>query len=157
MPIITLPKTLRDKLGEEASESLVELFNSYGKENKDSVIDMVEERFKRTVISEISGLREEMKEGERSLSEEMRAGDAALREQMQAGDAALREQMQAGDAALREEIRKVDSDLREQIISTDASLRSEIHKSKADTIKWMFIFWIGQIGAILGILFAFFK
>ncbi|MEK7166978.1 MAG: hypothetical protein AAB732_01005 [Patescibacteria group bacterium] len=24
-------------------------------------------------------------------------------------------------------------------------------------IRWMFIFWIGQIGAILGILFVFFK
>lgn len=23
--------------------------------------------------------------------------------------------------------------------------------------RWMFIFWVGQIGAILGILFAFFK
>jgi hypothetical protein len=69
--------------------------------------------FKRTVISEISGLREEMKEGDRSLGEEMRAGDAAL--------------------------------------------RSEIHKNKADTIQWMFLLWIGQIGAILEILFAFFK
>ncbi|MDZ7725628.1 MAG: hypothetical protein U5R06_23090 [candidate division KSB1 bacterium] len=33
----------------------------------------------------------------------------------------------------------------------------ENSKTRADLIKWMFIFWIGQVGALLGILFAFFK
>ena len=28
---------------------------------------------------------------------------------------------------------------------------------EANIIKWMFIFWAGQIGVITGILFAFFK
>ena len=28
---------------------------------------------------------------------------------------------------------------------------------KAELIKWMFIFWVGQIGAMTGILFAFFR
>ena len=31
---------------------------------------------------------------------------------------------------------------------------SRIESSKTDTIKWMFIFWIGQLAAIAGILFA---
>lgn len=37
------------------------------------------------------------------------------------------------------------------------SLVDLLNKSKAEIIKWMFIFWLGQIGAILGILFAFFR
>jgi len=36
-------------------------------------------------------------------------------------------------------------------------LQVDMHQLRADLIKWMFIFWNGQIGAILGILFAFFK
>lgn len=28
---------------------------------------------------------------------------------------------------------------------------------KADLIRWMFVFWVGQIGVLTGILFAFFK
>ncbi len=36
-------------------------------------------------------------------------------------------------------------------------LDKKISEAQANLIKWMFIFWIGQIGAILGILFAFFK
>ncbi|MFI5161638.1 MAG: hypothetical protein ACHQHN_10200 [Sphingobacteriales bacterium] len=33
----------------------------------------------------------------------------------------------------------------------------QIGDGKADTIKWMFIFWIGQVGATLAILFLFLK
>jgi hypothetical protein len=32
-----------------------------------------------------------------------------------------------------------------------ANVRKEIGEAKADTIKWMFIFWIGQVGAMLTI------
>ena len=38
-----------------------------------------------------------------------------------------------------------------------ANVRKEISEAKADTIKWMFIFWIGQIATILGVIFVFFK
>ncbi len=31
---------------------------------------------------------------------------------------------------------------------------TRIESAKTDTIKWMFIFWIGQLAAIAGILFA---
>lgn len=34
-------------------------------------------------------------------------------------------------------------------------LVTRIESSKSDTIKWMFIFWIGQLAATAGILFAF--
>ena len=34
-----------------------------------------------------------------------------------------------------------------------SNVRKEIGEAKADTIKWMFIFWIGQIGAMLAILY----
>ena len=32
-----------------------------------------------------------------------------------------------------------------------------IAESKADTIKWMFIFWLGQVGATLAIVFLYLK
>ena len=32
-----------------------------------------------------------------------------------------------------------------------------INESKADTIKWMFIYWLGQIGATLGIVLLYLK
>ena len=50
---------------------------------------------------------------------------------------------------LAEEIAKVNVKL--------AQVEQKIAEATANMIKWMFIFWIGQIGAITGILLAFFK
>lgn len=50
---------------------------------------------------------------------------------------------------LAEEIGKV----REEI----SRLRVEMADLRANLVQWMFLFWIGQIGVLTGILFAFFR
>jgi len=47
--------------------------------------------------------------------------------------------------------------LRKDIGAEFTNLRKEIGESKADNIKWMFIFWIGQVGATLAIVLLFLK
>jgi hypothetical protein len=54
---------------------------------------------------------------------------------------------------VRGEISTVKSDLEKRI----SEVKEESHKNQASTIRWMFVFWVGQIGAMLGILFAFFS
>jgi len=36
-------------------------------------------------------------------------------------------------------------------------LRTDMAEMKADIVRWMFIFWVGQIGVLVGILFTFFR
>ncbi|WP_428330610.1 hypothetical protein [Mucilaginibacter sp.] len=38
-----------------------------------------------------------------------------------------------------------------------SNVRKEISEAKADNIKWMFIFWVGQVGAMLAIVLLFLK
>jgi len=38
-----------------------------------------------------------------------------------------------------------------------ANVRKEAGENKADLIKWMFIFWIGQVGVTLAIVLLFLK
>jgi len=38
-----------------------------------------------------------------------------------------------------------------------SNLKSQIEQSKADIIKWMFIFWIGQVVATFGFILLFLK
>ena len=38
-----------------------------------------------------------------------------------------------------------------------AIIRKTIGKTKADILKWMFFFWVGQIGVVLGIILLFLK
>jgi hypothetical protein len=102
MPIITVPKPLRERLGEEGAEALVQLINQATEVGKGDVVAVVEEKFERRLTEEASKLRAEI------------------------------------------------GHLRGEMIERIESVRSEL-------IKWMFVFWVGQIGAMVGILFAFFR
>ena len=98
LPLITVPKVLRDKLGEDGADALVALINQADTQLKVETLTFVEEKFERR---------------------------------------------------LHEEIGKVMVEF--------AKVRQEMAGLKADLIRWMFLFWIGQLGAMLGILFAFFR
>ncbi|GAB6163920.1 hypothetical protein JCM12298_30800 [Desulfothermus naphthae] len=59
--------------------------------------------------------------------------------------------------ATEETLRKEMQEIRGEIKATEEKLRTEIHKWRADTIKWMFIFWLGQIATFTGILISVLK
>jgi hypothetical protein len=46
---------------------------------------------------------------------------------------------------------------KDDLANVKYDLSKDIGESKADTIKWMFIFWIGQVGATLAIVLLFQK
>ena len=49
------------------------------------------------------------------------------------------------------------ADLETKIAGLEGRLEAKIAEAKADTIKWMFIFWTGSILTTLGGMFAFLK
>lgn len=55
--------------------------------------------------------------------------------------------------AAKEDLLNVKADLMVEI----EKVRTEIQKMKAEIIRWMFIFWAGQIGALIAILQIFFR
>ena len=113
MAVVTVKKPLREKLGDDGAEALVELINEAQKETQNNVIKFVEEKFEKRLSEELAKVRIE----------------------------------------LTERIEGVRTELKSEI----EALKTNDEKVKSELIKWMFIFWVGQIGAILGILFAFFK
>jgi DNA polymerase III delta prime subunit len=54
-------------------------------------------------------------------------------------------------------IGKVNSDLSQAIGKVNGDLLDKMGESRAETIKWMFIFWIGQVAAVLAIVLLFVK
>ena len=70
-----------------------------------------------------------------------------------------------GAEALVEIINKADDRAKENIIEITeerfekrlAQIDTKIENVKADIIKWMFLFWVGQVSVVTAILFAFFK
>lgn len=120
MPVVSVKKPLREKLGDDGVDALIELINEAQAETQKNVIKIVEEKFEKRLAEELGKIRVEI-------------------------------------AELKSELKSDIESLRAEMKSDNERLRSETKSDKADLIKWMFIFWAGQIGAILGILFAFFK
>ncbi|OHB75394.1 MAG: hypothetical protein A2Z34_04050 [Planctomycetes bacterium RBG_16_59_8] len=57
-------------------------------------------------------------------------------------------------ADLRVAIKQDMADLRVELKGDISGLRTEIAGVRSELIKWMFIFWVGQIGVLTGILVA---
>ncbi len=142
----SIPKALRDKLGEQAAESLAQMLTEYGNHLEGSIINQSEYRFENALTQSSASLRQEMAEMRSELREEM----AAMRSE-------LREEMAAMRSELREEMADLKTELHTQIKSVETRLEVAIAKNNATIIRWMFIFWVGQIGAIMSILFLFFN
>jgi len=115
------------------------------------------------LVEEISGLRSEVKEEIYGLRSEIKGEISGLRNEMVRGDesvkaelkkeiSGLREEMVRSDEALRSELKQEISDLREDMVRGDESIHSELHSTRADLLKWMFIFWVGQVGVITALL-----
>jgi hypothetical protein len=102
MAVSAVARPLREKLGEEGTDTLVALSNEAGANDKKEILEVVEERF---------------------------------------------------ECRLAEELGKVRMDMTEGL----SKLRTEMADLRTNLVQWMFLFWIGQIGVLTGILFAFFR
>ena len=60
MAVITIPHILREKLGEEATDALVEIINKSEEKGKEDIITLVEEKFERRLAEEIGKVRSEL-------------------------------------------------------------------------------------------------
>ena len=67
----------------------------------------------------------------------------------------IRDTMRADFAELRQELRASFSRMDERFHALETALRAEIHKvdlhvaeSKADLMRWSFVFWVGAVSAI---------
>jgi len=121
--VITAPKPLRDRLGDDGIDSLIELLNEVEKSSRESSIIFVEEKFEKRLSEEIGKVRVEIAGVKASLMEEIASVKASLREE-----------------------------IAEKIANVKADITKEIAETKAYLIRWMFIFWLGQVASVLGIL-----
>ena len=127
--VVILPHVIEQKLKENERQEVIDFINGLvsntSSELKRDIIEIVEERF------------------ERKLSREL------VNQKLE-----LVERISGLEVQLNEKITKTEAYLNERITNTTEKVRSElvekIANSKADSIKWMFIFWIGNVLTIIG-------
>ena len=64
---------------------------------------------------------------------------------------------EAGDSNKRSVIEVVEERFERRLSEEVGKLRTDMADLRANLIQWMFLFWIGQIGVLTGVLFAFFR
>ena len=77
---------------------------------------------------------------------ELKATEERLRKEIEE----VKGEIKVTEERLRGEIKATEERLRGEIKATEERLRTEIHRWRADTIKWMFVFWLGQLVAFIG-------
>ncbi len=108
----------------------------------DDVLLFVEERFERRLSEEAAKIDVKIVETEAKLNARIVETEAKLNTRIVETEAKLNTRIAQTEAKLEGKI---------------AEVKASISEAKADLIRWMFIFWAGQLGALLGILFAFFR
>ena len=126
METTIVPLVLQDRLGPDGTLGFLEFTQANNKALRDDVLEIVTDRFERRLSVEVAGLREEMAADRLATANEF----AAVRLEMANGDAALRQEMANGFTAVRK----------------------EISDGRVELIKWSFLFWVGQIAVLSGIM-----
>ncbi len=132
MPIITVEKPLKEKLGEEAVESLVRLLNNGMNEQKGDMPAFLEEKFERRLSLELGSL-------EKCMTIEI---------------SKLNERITIEIANVNERITIEVAKLYDRITQKIADLHKYIANLRADLLKWIFLFRVSQLTVMIGILFS---
>jgi hypothetical protein len=100
------------------------------------VINRSVERFEQRLVVELAGVRTEMARCEARLREEI---------------AGVRVEMARGEARLHGEISQTGAMLREEMAQQGAMIRQEVATNRFELLKWSFLFWVGQVIAVVGL------
>jgi hypothetical protein len=149
MQIVVLPEVIEQKLKVEERKEVIDFINTLVADASDGlkkdIIEILEERFEKNLSVGLVTLKLELMEKISSTAVEL--GERITK---------VEAQLTKTEAGLNERITKVETQLNERISTSNEKLRVEIANSKAETIKWMFIFWMANvitiIGGIIGIL-----
>lgn len=85
---------------------------------------------------------------ERRLIEEM----AAVRVQIAQVEASVRRDMAEMGASIRQDMATMGAEIRQEMWTMGAGIRQDMASSRVELFKWCFLFWIGQVVAVAGIM-----
>ena len=131
-----------DKLNEEEkSELITEFIKGINEEYPELKYHATKSDVKETELKltkEIENTRKEIKELDLKLTKEIKEIEAGLTKEIE---------------NTRKEIKEIEAGLTKEIENT----RKEIKETKFVMLKWQFIFWVTQIGAIIAIFYKLIK
>ncbi len=144
--VITDPELAKKVI--EAIEESLSIIEERAKEQKVIIKTELKNELTKEIVT-----KDELKVAEERLSGEIKAIDEIKREinEVRGEINEIKREINEVKGEINE-IRREINEVKGEIRTTEERLRTEIHKWRADTIKWMFVFWLGQLVAFVGIL-----
>ena len=140
--IIAIPEALREKLGPEGARALADLLNEASVQTRGDVIEIAASRFERRLAEQTARF-------ETRLADQTATLEGRLAEQTAKFERRVAELAGKFESRLAEETGKLRAEI--------GDLRAHMGALEVRITRWMFVFWVGQIGVLLGIIFAFFR
>jgi hypothetical protein len=126
------PMAIHQRLGNAGAAALSDVFEAY----KDDVVTLVTHQFEQRLNRECGALRAEMAEMQGAL----RGAISELRGELRGEITAFRSEMRTEVKELRMEMR--------------SDFKIELASARTDLLKWSFVFWVGQMVGVVGVITA---
>ncbi|MBX7057632.1 MAG: hypothetical protein K1X75_06160 [Leptospirales bacterium] len=130
--VVNFGRGVREAFG-DSYDDFVQGLNEIAKNQEIDVVRQVEERFHRVVLEAKTELRDEISQVRVELKEEISQVRVELKEEI---------------SEVRVELARTRGDLETRMAQLDARIAA-LHVSQ---LRWMFLFWIGQVGATVAII-----
>ena len=130
-----LSPQLRERLGDEAALGLLELLESERVAWSERVLSVAADRFERRLAEQIAGVRVELSAVRTNIVGELHEGLGSIRQEL---------------ATVRVEIRQ-------ELATARVEMHQMLATSRVETLRWSFLFWVGQVAAMAGLLAFMFR
>jgi hypothetical protein len=136
-----VPSELRERLGDEGALGLLALFESERADWSERVLSIAADRFERRLSEEISGVRVELS-----------AVRADIVRELHAGLGSVRQELATARVEVRQELATARVEMRQELATSRVEMLQELATARVETLRWSFMFWIGQVAAMAGLL-----
>ena len=152
-----LPPELRERLGDEAALGLLELLESERAEWSERVPSVAADRFERRLAEQIAGVRVELSAVRADIVRELDEGLGSIRQELATVRVETRQELATARAETRQELHAGLGSFRQDLHAGLGLLRQELANARVETLRWSFLFWVGQVAAMAGLLALMFR
>ena len=143
------------RLVEEASELRVEM-GRQGADLRQEVAQLGTD-LRREMAQQGADLRQEMHAGFGDTRKEMHAAFGDIRKEMYAGFGDIRKEMYDGFTDIRQEVHAGFTGLGQDTHAGFGLVRREAGDNRVELLKWAFVFWVGQLVSVGGLIALMFR
>ncbi len=149
MPVTAkLSRRFYETFGDEIANELVEWFNQVDATYRADLLQINELNFSRFDAR----LEQRTAQVQAKLEQRMTRVEAKLEQSIARVEAKLEQSIARVEAELEQSIARVEAELEQRIARVEAELGQSIAEARADSIKWMFVFWVGTLVPLGGLM-----